>query len=106
MHLSITLYEESSQYLEEEEESYLQAKVQKRAVGFTTSNYNYEQGSMTTILKQTKLELLKERRKQNRLILFCNGVHHLVEIPTDNLQRPLRTCIVNFISDFQPRPIY
>jgi hypothetical protein len=39
----------------------------------------------------TKLELLKERRKQNRLILFCNGVHHLVEIPTDNLQCPLRT---------------
>jgi hypothetical protein len=46
---------------------------------------------MTTILKQTKLEPLKERRKQNRLILFCNGVHHLVEIPTDNLQCPLRT---------------
>jgi hypothetical protein len=46
---------------------------------------------MTTILKQTKLEPLKERRKQNRLILFCNGIHHLVEIPTDNLQRPLRT---------------
>jgi hypothetical protein len=46
---------------------------------------------MTTILKQTKLEPLKERRKQNRFLLFCNGVHHLVEIPTDNLQRPLRT---------------
>jgi hypothetical protein len=45
---------------------------------------------MTTILKQTKLELLKERRKQNRLILFCKGVHHLVDILTDNLQRPLR----------------
>ena len=38
----------------------------------------------------TKLELLKERRKQNRLILFCKGVHHLVDILTDNLQRPLR----------------
>ena len=46
---------------------------------------------MTTILKQIKLEPLKERRKQNRLILFCNGVHHLVDIPTDDLQRPLRT---------------
>ena len=46
---------------------------------------------MTTILKQTKLEPLKERRKQNRLILFCNGIHHLVDIPTDDLQRPLRT---------------
>ena len=46
---------------------------------------------MTTILKQTKLEPLKERRKQNRLILFCNGVHHLVDILTDDLQRPLKT---------------
>jgi hypothetical protein len=69
------------------------------------SNYNYGPGNMTTILKQAKLEPLKERRKQNRLILFCKGVHHLVEIPTDNLQRPLRTCIINIISDFQPRPI-
>ena len=47
-------------------QSYLQEKlekVQKRAARFITSNYNYEPGSMTTILKQTKLELLKERRK-------------------------------------------
>ena len=31
--------------------------------------------------------------KENRLILFCNGIHRLVEIltDTDNLQRPLRT---------------
>jgi hypothetical protein len=46
---------------------------------------------MTTILKQTKLEPLKEWRKQNRLKLFYKGEHHLVEIQTDNLQRPLRT---------------
>ena len=62
-------------------QSYLQEKlekVKKRAARFIISNYNYEPGSMTTILKQTKLEPLKERRKQNRLILFCNGVHHLV----------------------------
>ena len=75
-------------------QSYLQEKlekVEKRAARFITSNYNYEPGSMTTILKQTKLEPLKERRKQNRLILFCNGVHHLVDIPSDNLQCPLRT---------------
>ena len=66
-------------------------KDQKRAARFITSYYNYEPSSITTILKQTKLEPLKERRKQNRFLLFCNGVHHLVEIPTDNLQRPLRT---------------
>ena len=48
-------------------QSYLQEKVQKRAARFITSNYkyNYEPDSMTTILKQTKLEPLKERRKQN-----------------------------------------
>jgi hypothetical protein len=75
-------------------QSYLQEKlekVQKSASRFITSNYNYEPGSITTILNQTKLEPLKERRKQNRLILFCNGIHHLVDIPTDDLQRPLRT---------------
>ena len=47
-------------------QSYLQEnleKVYKRAARFITSNYNYEPGSMTTILKQTKLEPLKERRK-------------------------------------------
>ena len=44
-------------------QSYLQEnleKVYKRAARFITSNYNYEPGSMTTILKQTKLEPLKE----------------------------------------------
>jgi hypothetical protein len=44
-------------------QSYLQEKlekVHKRAARFITSNYNYEPGSMTTILKQTKLEPLKE----------------------------------------------
>jgi hypothetical protein len=43
-------------------QSYLQEKlqkVQKRAARFITSNYNYEPGSMTTILKQTRLEPLK-----------------------------------------------
>jgi ABC-type Zn uptake system ZnuABC Zn-binding protein ZnuA len=49
-------------------QSYIQEKlekVQKRAARFITSNYNYEPGSMTTILKQTKFKPLKERRKQN-----------------------------------------
>jgi hypothetical protein len=81
-----TAWEPHQSYLQEKLE-----KVQKRAARFITSNYNYEPGSTTTILKQTKLEPLKERKKQNRLILFCNGIHHLVEIPTDNLQHPLRT---------------
>jgi hypothetical protein len=48
-------------------------KVQKRAARFITSHYNFEPGSMTTILKQRNLEPLKERRKQNRLILHITG---------------------------------
>ena len=53
-------------------QSYLQEKlekVQKRAARFIISNYNYEYepGSMTTILKQIKLKPLKERRKQEQV---------------------------------------
>jgi hypothetical protein len=45
-------------------------KVQKTAARFITSNCNYEQGIMTTLLKQTKLEPLKERRKQQANIIL------------------------------------
>jgi hypothetical protein len=38
-----------------------------------------------------KIRTTKRKKKTEQLILFCNGVHHLVEIPTDDLQRPLRT---------------
>ena len=70
---------------------YLQEKleaVQKSAARFITSNYSYEEGSMTNIMKQLNLEPLKERRKQNRLILFCKGVHGQAKIPTDILKTP------------------
>ena len=50
--------------LQEELES-----VQKRAARFVTGNYSYETESMTVILGQLKWESLKERRKDNTLIL-------------------------------------
>ena len=44
--------------------------VQNCAARFVTRNYVYETGSMTGILGQLKWESLKERRKDNRLILL------------------------------------
>ena len=45
-------------------------KVQNRAARFVTRNYVYETVSMTGILGQLKLESLKKRKKDNRLILL------------------------------------
>ena len=71
---------------------YLQKKldrVQNQAARFITGNYNYDPGSMTAILQQLKLEPLQERRRQNRLVLFCKGLHHQSAIPTHILERPV-----------------
>ena len=70
---------------------YLQKKldrVQNQAARFITGNYSYDPGSMTAILQQLKLEPLQERRRQNRLVLFCKGLHHQSAIPTHILERP------------------
>ena len=49
-------------------------KVQNRAAGFVTGNYNFETGSMTGILEYLKWASLKKRRRDNRLILLYNGL--------------------------------
>jgi len=73
-------------YLQEKLES-----VQKRSARFITSNYrDYEPGSMTKILKELELQPLKERRKQNRLILLCKGLNSRANLPLDQLHRPIR----------------
>ena len=59
-------------------------KVQNRAARFVTGNYVYETGSMTGILGQLKLEALKKRRKDNRLMLY-KGLKGLARIPTDDI---------------------
>ena len=66
--------------LQEEFES-----VQKRAARFVTGNYSYETGSMTGILGQLKLECLKKRRKDNRLVLLYKGLKGKASLPTDDL---------------------
>ena len=60
--------------LQEELES-----VQKRAARFVTCNNNYESGSTTGILGQLKWKSLKERRKDNRLILLYKGLKGKVD---------------------------
>ena len=55
--------------------------VQKRAARFVTGNYNYETGSMTSILGQLKWESLKKRRKDNRLILLYKGLTGKASVP-------------------------
>ena len=65
-------------------------KVQNQATRFIASDYSCDPGSMTKILVDLKLEPLKERRKNSRLILFCKGLNHQAAIPTGMLQRPKR----------------
>ena len=71
-------------------QDYLQKKlenVQKRAARFVTSNYQYDPGSMTAILAELKLEPLKQRRRENRLVLFCKGVQNQAKLPKARLQK-------------------
>jgi hypothetical protein len=65
-------------------------KVQNRAARFITNNYVYEPGSMTKILEKTKLEPLKNRRKQAKVILFFKGLHAGTRIPLHDLRPPKR----------------
>ena len=67
--------------------------MKKRAKrGFVTGNYNYETGSMTGILGQLKLESLKKRRKDNRLILLYKGLNGKASVPTNYLIPKTRRC--------------
>ena len=76
--------------------------VQKRAARFVTGNYNnYETGSMNGILGQLKWESLKERRKDNRLILLYKGFKGKASVPTDDLIPKTRRCRNQHFMAFQ-----
>ena len=61
-------------------------KVQKRAAIFLPSKYTFEEGSMTGILAELKLEPpLQKRRKDSRLTLLYKGLKGKVKIQTDDL---------------------
>ena len=59
--------------------------VQNRAARFVTSNYYFETGSMTGILKNLRWESLKKRRRDSRLILLYTCLKGAASIPTDDL---------------------
>ena len=61
-------------------------KVQHRASRFVTGNYNFETGSMASILEQLRWESLHKRRKRSELILLFKGLKGRASIPCDDLQ--------------------
>ena len=65
-------------------------KVQNRAARFVTRNYNFETGSMISILEQLGWESLHKRRKGSKLILLFKGLKGRASIPCDDLQPPNR----------------
>ena len=65
-------------------------KVQKRGTRFVTGNYTYETGSMTGILEQIKLESLKKKMKDSRLIMLYKSLKGAASISTSDLVPPKR----------------
>ena len=55
-----------------------------------TVNYNFETGSMTSILEQLRWESLHKRRKGSKLILLFKGLKGRASIPCDDLKPPNR----------------
>ena len=67
-------------------------KVQNLAARFVTGNYNFETGSMTSILEQLGWESLHRRCKGNKLILLFKGLKGRASIPCKDLQPPNKRC--------------
>ena len=55
-----------------------------------TGNYNFETGSMTSILEQLGWESLHKRRKGSKLILLFKGLKGRASIPCNDLLPPNR----------------
>ena len=64
--------------------------VQTPAARFVTRNFNFETGSMTSILEQLGWESLHKRHKGSKLILLFKGLKGRASIPYDDLQPPKR----------------
>ena len=61
--------------------------VQNCAVWLVTGNYNFETGSMTSILEQLVWESLHNRGNGSKLLVF-KGRKGRASIPCDDLQPP------------------
>ena len=59
--------------------------MQKRAARFVLNNYSYEEGSMSEIMEILQWKPLKERRREDRLILFYKGLIGQAKIPTTDV---------------------
>ena len=79
----------------------VQEKVQNRAARFVSGNYNFEIGSLTSILEQLVWESLHKRRKGSKLILLFKGLKGRASIPSDDLQPPNRRSRNQHIMAFQ-----
>ena len=66
--------------------------VQNRAARFLTGNYNFETGSMTSILEHLKWESLKKLRRDSILTLLYKDLKGKASIPTDDLIPLVRRC--------------
>ena len=65
-------------------------KVKNRAARFVTGSYNFETGSMTSIIEQLGWESLHKRRKSSKLILLLKSLKGRTSILCDDLQPPNR----------------
>ena len=63
-------------------------KVQNPADRFVAENYNFETGSMTSILEQLGWESFHKRRKGSKLILLFKSLKGRASIPCDDRQPP------------------
>ena len=76
-------------------------KVQNRTARFVTRIYTLEEGSVIGILEQLKLESLKKRMTDNRLILLYKGLKGKARIPTYDLISKTRRCRNSHSKAFQ-----
>ena len=82
---SCAVWDPHQEYVSEKLES-----VQKRSARFISSNYEYEQCSMTRILNHLNIEPLKHRRTNSRLTLLFKGLNGKAHLPTCQLKKPMR----------------
>ena len=71
-----------------------------RAASFVLE-ISFETGSMTKILDYLQWEILKQRRKVSRLILFYKGLKGQASIPVDDLKAPLERTRNQYSQFFQ-----
>ena len=76
-------------------------KVRNRAARFETRNYTREEGSMTGILEQLKLESLMKKGKDNRLLMLYKCLKGKARKPTYYLVLKTRCCRNQYSMAFQ-----